>query len=112
MIPFSTRYFRPLTNSPSPICPSAHHPAWIKNNAKWWAEGNIGESDFVGGIQHLIKEKIIDIPDLPEQASDTTVQQVPDWVKNNAGWWADGQIGEGEFVNGLKYLVEKGIIRV
>jgi len=87
-------------------------PAWIKNNAKWWAEGNIGESDFVGGIQHLIKEKIIDIPDLPEQASDTALQKVPDWVKNNAGWWADGQIGEGEFVNGLKYLVEKGIIRV
>jgi len=87
-------------------------PAWVKNNAKWWAEGNIGESDFVGGIQHLIKEKIIDIPDLPEQASDTAVQKVPDWVKNNAGWWADGQIGEGEFVNGIKYLVEKGIIQV
>jgi len=87
-------------------------PAWIKNNAKWWAEGSIGDSDFVSGIQHLIKEKIIDIPDLPEQASDTAVQKVPDWVKNNAGWWADGQIGESEFVNGLKYLVEKGIIRV
>lgn len=40
-------------------------PTWIKNNAKWWAEGQIGDSDFTGGIQHMIKEKIIDIPDLP-----------------------------------------------
>jgi len=40
-------------------------PTWIKNNAKWWADGQIGDSDFTGGIEHMIKEKIIDIPDLP-----------------------------------------------
>jgi len=26
--------------------------------------------------------------------------------------WADGVISEDEFVNGIKYLVEKGIINV
>jgi len=87
-------------------------PSWIKNNAKWWAKGQIGDSDFVGGVQHLIKEKIIDIPDLPEQASETAEEQVPDWVRNNAGWWADGLISEDDFVNGIKWLVEKGIIKV
>ena len=30
-------------------------PSWIKNNAKWWAEGTIGDSDFIQGIQFLIK---------------------------------------------------------
>ena len=92
--------------------PKEKVPGWIKNNAKWWSEGQIGDSDFVGGIQHLIKEKIIDIPDLPEQASGTAEEKVPDWIKNNAGWWADGQISEDDFVNGIKWLVEKGIIRV
>ncbi|WP_268541839.1 peptidase, partial [Candidatus Nitrosotenuis cloacae] len=29
-------------------------PSWIKNNAKWWAEGTIGDKDFVNGIQYLI----------------------------------------------------------
>jgi len=87
-------------------------PPWIKNNAKWWADGQIGDSDFTSGIQHMIKEKIIDIPDLPEQASGTAEEKVPGWIKNNAGWWADGQIGEDDFVNGIKWLVEKGIIRV
>jgi len=87
-------------------------PDWVKNNAGWWAEGTIGEKDFVGGIQFLINENIIDIPDLPEQASDTSQEKVPDWIKNNAGWWAKGLISEDDFVNGIKYLVEKGIIVV
>ena len=87
-------------------------PDWIKNNAKWWAEGTIGDSDFTGGIQHLIKEKIIDIPDLPEQASGIDEEKVPDWIRNNAGWWADGQISDDDFVSGIKYLVEQGIIKV
>ncbi len=87
-------------------------PKWIKNNAKWWSEGQIGDSDFVGGIQHMIKEKIINIPNLPSSASTNAEEKVPDWIRNNAGWWADGQIGEDDFVNGIKWLVENGIIRV
>ena len=87
-------------------------PDWIKNNARWWSEGQIGDSDFVGGIQYMIKEKIINIPDLPEQSSETAEEKVPDWIRNNAGWWADGLISEEDFLNGIKYLVEKGIIRV
>ena len=45
-------------------------PAWIKNNAKWWSEGQIDDGTFVSGIQFLMTKKIIDIPDLPEQASE------------------------------------------
>jgi len=59
----------------------------------------------------MIKENIILIPDLPEQTAETA-EGVPDWVRNNAGWWADGQISDDDFVNGIKYLVEQGIIRV
>jgi len=45
-------------------------PGWIKNNAKWWSEGQIDDGTFVSGIQFLMTKKIIDIPDLPEQASE------------------------------------------
>lgn len=34
-------------------------PSWVKNNAKWWADGTIGDSDFVSGMQYLIKGGII-----------------------------------------------------
>ncbi len=45
-------------------------PAWIKNNAEWWSEGQIDDGTFISGIQFLMTKKIIDIPDLPEQASE------------------------------------------
>ena len=73
--------------------------------------GAISDSDFTSGIQFMIKENIISIPDLPEQTTETA-KGVPDWVRNNAGWWADGLISDDEFVNGIKYLVERGIIGV
>jgi hypothetical protein len=31
-------------------------------------------------------------------------------VKNTAGWWADGAISEGEFVNAIEHLVKTGTI--
>ena len=37
---------------------------------------------------------------------------VPAWVKNNAGWWADGTIAESDLLNGIHYLIEEGIIQL
>jgi len=85
-------------------------PSWIKNNARWWSEGTIGDSDFTTGIQYMIKENIMVISGLPEQAAEATQEQVPQWVRNNAGWWANGLISDYDFVSGIKYLVEQGII--
>jgi len=45
-------------------------PGWIKNNAGWWSQGQIDDGTFVNGIQFLMKEKIVNISDLPEQASE------------------------------------------
>ncbi len=37
-------------------------PNWIKNNAGWWAEGSIEDIAFIQGIQYLVNEQIIIIP--------------------------------------------------
>ena len=34
-------------------------PLWIKNNAKWWSDGVISDLDFVAGLEHMIKNRII-----------------------------------------------------
>ncbi|MGI0047226.1 MAG: hypothetical protein ACREBB_08570 [Nitrosotalea sp.] len=34
-------------------------PAWVKNNAKWWSQGQIGDSQFVQGIQYMITNGIV-----------------------------------------------------
>ena len=36
-------------------------PDWIKNNAIWWSEGKLSEDEFVGGIEYLVKNKIINV---------------------------------------------------
>ena len=87
-------------------------PTWIRNNAKWYADGLVGESDFTQGIGYMIKNDIMRIPELPERSEGSVASGVPDWVKNNAKWWADGQISDGDFVKGIQYLVKQGIIQI
>jgi len=36
-------------------------PDWIKNNAKWWSEDLIEDTDFINGIEYLIKHQIMGI---------------------------------------------------
>ena len=48
-------------NESSLIEPSAHQPAWIKNNAGWWADGSINDDSFIQGTQFLIKQGILQI---------------------------------------------------
>ncbi|WP_239654830.1 peptidase [Candidatus Nitrosotenuis uzonensis] len=96
---------------PPPPPPQVQIPAWIKNNAKWWADGTIGDNDFVSGIQYLINQKIIKIPPTTPGSSSTT-NVIPAWIKNNAKWWADGTIGDNDFVSGIQYLITNGIIKI
>ncbi|MDA1346718.1 MAG: peptidase [Crenarchaeota archaeon] len=45
--------------------------------------------------------------------SDTTpTQKIPDWIKNNAGWWADGLIDDDSFVGGIQFLIKEGIMTI
>ena len=39
-----------------------------------------------------------------------TTTQIPDWVKSNAGWWSDDVINDSDFVSGIQYLINKGIM--
>jgi len=86
-------------------------PVWIKNNAKWWSDGNMDDKTFVIGIQYLLKNKIIHISETSE-SSGQSEQKIPDWIKNNAKWWSDGKITEIEFLKGIEYLVKVGIIKI
>jgi hypothetical protein len=85
-------------------------PDWIKNNAGWWASGQIEDDSFVQGIQFLIKEGILVVP--PTSISAEKSEGVPDWVKNNAGWWADGITTDNEFVSAIQHLMKSGIISI
>jgi len=47
---------------------------------------------------------------LPLANSQTS--EIPDWIKNNAKWWAAGLITEGEYLTALQYLADEGILKL
>ena len=86
-------------------------PEWVKNNASWWADRQISQSEFTNSLEFLINEGIIYIPS-PEPVSPGPDKIIPDWVRNTAGWWSDSLIPDSEFINAMKYLIKVGIIQV
>lgn len=97
-------------NEPQPTSQQTEIPNWIKSNANWWADGMIGDNDFVLGIQHLINVEIIKIPQTTQGTQNP--QQIPHWIKSNAKWWAAGLISDLDFVQGIQYLIRNGIMQI
>ncbi|MDE1764929.1 MAG: fibronectin type III domain-containing protein, partial [Thaumarchaeota archaeon] len=94
-------------------------PAWIKNNAGWWSQGKTDDMTFAHSIQYMVQQGIVKLP--PSSQSGTALsnaniqqkvpQHIPAWIKNNAGWWSSGQISDSDFVSGIQYLVDTGVIK-
>jgi hypothetical protein len=85
-------------------------PDWVKDLGKWWAEGTISDTEFVGAIKYMIENDLITIPQTAQgQASSQTI---PHWVKTNAKWWSQGTISNADFVAGIQYLIQNGIMKV
>jgi YVTN family beta-propeller protein len=104
----------PITTYEEPIIEELQSqtiPIWIKNNAGWWADQQIGDSDFVAGIEYLIKNKIINVPGV-EIGTDSESAEIPDWIKNNAGWWAEFLITDKDFTEAMQWLVANGVIQI
>lgn len=36
-------------------------PKWLRDNAKWWAEGLITDQDYINGLQYLISQGILKV---------------------------------------------------
>ena len=44
--------------------------------------------------------------------AETPEYDIPDWIRDNARWWADGLISDSDYINGLQFLISKGILKV
>jgi len=63
-------------------------PDWIKNNAKWWSEGKVSDSDFVSGMKYLIENNVIEIS-TTVKASDEYFEKYKDWAKREISKYQD-----------------------
>ena len=98
--------------APDGTTPVEKIPEWIKTNAGWWADGAIDDDSFVQGIQFLIREGIMKIPQTAQGPGGNASGGIPEWIKTNAGWWADGAIDDDSFVQGIQFLIKEGIMKV
>ena len=86
-------------------------PSWIRNTAGWWSTSQISDNEFVKGLEYLIQNDIVEVPETSTSNSDKS-DQIPSWFRKNAGWWSQGLLSDNEFVKGIQYLINNGIIRV
>ena len=63
--------------------------------------------DKITGMVH-----IRDLFDSVKSSATESTQVIPLWVKNNADWWAQGEIDDNSFVKGIEFLVKVGVIQV
>ena len=83
-------------------------PNWIKNTAKFWVNGDVGDKEFENGIQYLVENKIIKVSNIQQYSQ--TVKGVPSWIKNLAGMWSQSKVSDDDFTKAIEYMVNFGII--
>jgi len=48
----------------------------------------------------------------PETPSPESIIEIPSWIKDNAGWWAEDAIDDETFVQAIQYLINEGIMNI
>ena len=64
----------------------------------------IGSGLIEVGLGGINPSPIINQP--PDEIS------IPDWVRNNAGWWSGGEISDNDFASGIEFMIKENIIKV
>lgn len=49
---------------------------------------------------------------IPLSTASGAVSEIPSWIKNTAGWWANDQVDDATFLDGIKFLIENNIIEI
>jgi hypothetical protein len=87
-------------------------PDWVRKNAKWWSLTQISDKDFSSGLEYLMRQKIIQIPDtIPPERGDYE-KKLPGWLRKDAGWWSQKLLSDEEFAKSLKWMVVNKFIKI
>ncbi len=85
-------------------------PAWIKTSAGWWADEKISDVEFLGGIEFMIQTDILSFETTDSEKTVHENGEIPYWIKNTAKWWSADLIPEDDFVRGIQFLINNGMI--
>ncbi len=85
-------------------------PDWIRNDAYWWQDDEISDSEFLDGIDYMLEKQILVVSE--REMAEEYQRHVPSWLKTSVGWWQDGKISDDEFIHILENLIKRKIIVV
>ena len=83
-----------------------------QKDGNYWAElldPNTGNYDFV---RFIVGAQNLQISETPQISPGSQTIQIPTWVKNNAGLWAKGSMGDTDFINVMQYLAKQEIVKI
>ena len=81
-------------------------------NGTYTNQANSLQIDELKKLIEKIQQEGINIVSISQIGIDFQTELLPKWIKNNAGWWADGSIDDETFVQGIEYLIQENIIVV
>ena len=65
-----------------------------------------------GNSKSTVNTSTFMISSANESSLTSNISEVPPWIKINAGWWADGDINDETFVQGIQFLIKEGIMEI
>jgi len=72
--------------------------------------------NYLSSLEKLREKYSLDLFENPTKKPDflqkLEERTIPYWVKNNAGWWAEDKISDGDFIAGIEYLIKNKIISI
>jgi len=119
---FQTVTFTPIALAQIPN-EDTNMPSWLKNNVKWWNEGELSDKEIINAIQNLVKREIIKLDSNKIKSGNTLLPEVrlflppntedvrmPGYVKNTFVSWEEGSVSDSDVANTIKFLIEANII--
>lgn len=86
-------------------------PSWFKNNAKWWDEGLIQQTEFLNSIEFLIEDSIILVPSVPPFSKNQN-PEIPPIIKEKIIMWVNGDLNDTQLASSFQFLLLEGILKV
>ena len=65
-----------------------------------------------GNSKSTVKTSMFMIESGNQSSLMSNTPEIPVWIKNNAGWWADGSIDDTSFIQGIQFLVQEGFMSI
>ncbi len=72
----------------------------------WDERKNVVNNYFTDAI------KVVDVDSSQSAKANTIQPEIPTWIKQNAGWWAEGKIDDVSFLGGVGFMIKNDIISI